>query len=60
MIFVVLLMAASVTVSVASDAALRPVRMTGAAVKRWGGVVLVAVGGWFILLAGLPTPVLGA
>lgn len=59
MVFAILLLAASVVVSTASVEALRPVRMTGHAVKRWSGFVLMAVGAWFVLLAVLPSPILG-
>ncbi|MFQ5967929.1 MAG: hypothetical protein ACE5MI_10010 [Acidimicrobiia bacterium] len=59
-VFALLLVAASVVVSTASSEALRPVRMTGPAVKRWSGYVLLAVGAWFIVLAALPSPILGS
>ncbi|MDK1010729.1 MAG: hypothetical protein QGM48_06600 [Actinomycetota bacterium] len=37
---------------------LRPIRVTGHAVKRWSGFVLLAVGAWFVMLALIPGPVL--
>ena len=58
-IFAVLLVAASVIVASATTEALRPIRMTGSTVKRWSGFVLLAVGAWFIVLATLPSPILG-
>jgi hypothetical protein len=57
-VFVTLIMAASVAVSFLNAETLRPVRMTGPAVKRWSGFVLVAVGLWFVILALVPGPVL--
>ena len=59
-VFVGLLVTASVAVSVVSNEALRPVRLTGPAVRRWSGFVLVAVGAWFVLLAVIPSPILGS
>ncbi len=59
-VFAVLLVSASVLVSTASTQSLRPVRMTGPAVKRWSGYILLLVGAWFLLLAVLPGPVLGS
>lgn len=59
-VFVVLLVAASLTVASISAATLLPVRMTGPAVKRWSGFVLVAVGAWFVVIAFLPSPIFGA
>lgn len=58
-VFIALLVSASVVVSSVSSEALRPVRMTGHAVRRWSGFVLIAVGVWFIVLAFLPSPILG-
>lgn len=60
MVFVLLVVSASVVVSIASAEALSPVRMTGPAVKRWSGYVLIAVGVWFVILAALPSPILAA
>jgi hypothetical protein len=57
-VFAILVLTASVVVSTASAEALRPVRMTGHAVKRWSGFVLIAVGAWFILIAALHSPIL--
>ncbi|HEX6301234.1 MAG TPA: hypothetical protein VF148_12275 [Acidimicrobiia bacterium] len=58
--FSLLLVAGSLVVSSVQAEALRPVRMTGPAVRRWGGWVLVAVGVWFLVLAVLPRPLLGS
>jgi hypothetical protein len=58
-VFAGLLVLASVGVAVVTRDALRPVRMVSPAVKRWSGFVLVAVGGWFVILAVLPSPVIG-
>ena len=59
-VLVVLLVAASLVVSSMSTEAMRPVRMTGPAVRRWSGFVLLGVGGWFVLLAVLSKPVPGS
>lgn len=59
-VLVALLVTASVVVSLVSSDTLRPVRLTGGAVRRWSGFVLIVVGIWFLLLAVLPGPVLGA
>ncbi|MEE8376095.1 MAG: hypothetical protein V3S26_07245 [Acidimicrobiia bacterium] len=58
--FAILLVTASVVVSIASTETLRPVRMTGSAVKKWSGYMLLAVGAWFVLLAVVPNPILGS
>jgi hypothetical protein len=47
-------------VSALSREALRPVRMTGHVVRRWSGYLLITVGMWFIVLAVLPSPILGS
>ncbi len=60
LVFVVLLVAASILVSVASVAWLQPLRMAGPTVKRWSGFVLMAVGVWFIALATLSDPIPGS
>ncbi len=59
-VLVVLLVAASLVVSSVSTEAMRPVRMTGPAVRRWSGFVLLGVGAWFVLLAVLSKPVPGS
>jgi hypothetical protein len=59
-IFVSLLIAASFMVSSITSAALKPIKMTGPAVRRFSGYVLLLVGGWFIVLAFLPTPIIGS
>lgn len=53
-------MAAAVVVSTVSIEVLRPMRLAGPAVRRWGGYVLLGVGTWFAVLAVLPGPILGA
>ncbi len=60
LVFSALLVTASVVVATISSEALQPVRMTGPAVKRWSGYVLLALGVWFVLLAVLPSPILGS
>jgi hypothetical protein len=57
-VFGALLITAAVVVSSVSTEALRPVRMTGTAVRRWSGYVLIAVGAWFVVLAVVPSPIL--
>jgi hypothetical protein len=57
-VFVALLITAAVVVSAVSTEALKPVRMTGSAVRRWSGYVLIAVGAWFVVLAVVPSPIL--
>ena len=59
LVFGLLAVATSVVVSSVSTQALRPVRLTGPAVRRWAGFVLVAVGVWFVVLAALPHPIIG-
>ena len=59
-IFVSLLVAASFIVSVGSGDALKPIRTSGPTVRRFSGYVLVAVGFWFVVLAFLPSPIIGA
>lgn len=59
LVFVVLLISGSLVVSLVQSETLRPIRMTGPAVRRWGGFVLMAVGAWFVLLAVVPGPILG-
>jgi hypothetical protein len=57
LVFLVMLVIASIVVSTVKAETLRPARMTGPAVKRWSGYVLVGVGAWFILLSALPDPI---
>jgi len=38
----------------------RPIRITGTALKRSSGYVLLAFGAWFMLLSVLPSPILVA
>jgi hydrogenase/urease accessory protein HupE len=56
-IFVTLLISASVLISSAGTAVLKPVRTSGPTVKRFSGFVLVAVGIWFVFLAFVPSPI---
>ncbi len=60
LVFATLLFTAAVVVSSVSADALRPMRMTGTAVRRWSGYVLIAVGAWFIVIAIVPSPILGS
>ncbi len=60
LVFAALLFTAAVVVSSVSADALRPMRMTGPAVRRWSGYVLIAVGAWFIVIAIVPSPILGS
>jgi hypothetical protein len=57
LVFAIMLVTASIVVSTVKAETLRPARMTGPAVKRWSGYVLVGVGAWFILLSALPDPI---
>jgi len=58
-VFVSLLIGASFTVNSVSSTALKPIRMSGGAVKTFSGYVLMVVGGWFLTLAFLSTPIIG-
>jgi len=60
LVFAALLFTAAVVVSSVSADALRPMRVTGTAVRRWSGYVLIAVGAWFIVIAIVPSPILGS
>lgn len=60
LVFAALLFTAAVVVSSVSADSLRPMRMTGTAVRRWSGYVLIAVGAWFIVIAIVPSPILGS
>jgi len=59
-IFAALLLTASVVVAAPKSERLQPIRMAGPAVKRWSGYLLVGVGIWFVLLATLPSPIIGS
>lgn len=59
-VFIALLLTGSVVVSLVSKEVLTPLRMTGSAVRTWSGYVLVLVGVWFVVLAFLPSPVIGS
>lgn len=52
-----LLVIASVTVSSISSAALKPLKMSGSAVRTFSGYVLMAVGVWFLVLVFLDSPI---
>lgn len=56
--FLVLLIVASIAVTVASTEWIKPARMVGGGVRRWSGFALIAVGSWFLLLSILPTPII--
>jgi hypothetical protein len=57
-VFVMLLLAASITVSLVSNDWIRPARMVGGGVRRWSGFILMFVGGWFLILSILPSPII--
>ena len=57
-VFVVLLFVASIAVSFAWSEWIRPARMVGGGVRRWSGFILMFVGGWFLLLSILPSPII--
>ena len=59
-VFAALLIAASLSVALVTTEKLRPIRMAGPTVRRWSGIVLLIVGAWFVVLATLPTPILGS
>ncbi len=58
-VFTGLLVSAASLVAKVTAAALHPLRLAGPAVRRWGGWLLVAIGGWFVLLASRTSPLLG-
>ena len=60
LVFAALLFTAAVVGPSVSADALRPRRMTGTAVGRWSGYVWIAVGAWFIVIAIVPSPILGS
>lgn len=60
LVFVTLLVVTSFSVSSISSTTLKPLGMTGSAVRTFSGYILILVGGWFILLAFLPSPIIGA
>jgi len=57
-VFALLIATASIGVSVAAGDSLRAGRMAGSSVRRWSGYMLITLGGWFFLLAALPSPLL--
>ena len=59
-VFLSLLIVASVRVTTLTGRLLDPVRMVGSSVKKSSGYVLMAVGAWFIVLAASTSPTFGA
>lgn len=55
-VFLLLLLFASVTVPLLTKEVRGPLRMIGPAVHRWGGYVMIVVGLWFLVLVFLPRP----
>ena len=58
-VLVVLLFAVATIVALAQERALGRLQDAAPAVKRWGGRLLLLVGGWFIVLALLAGPFRG-
>lgn len=58
-VFVVLLIIGSLGVSAMNTDVMRSARASGGAAKRWSGIVVTAVGLWFVVLAVLPSPIFG-
>ena len=59
LVFLSLLMVASVGVTTLRSRFLEPIRMVGSSVKKSSGYVLMVVGVWFILLAASTSPTCG-
>ncbi len=59
LVFLGLLIVASVGVTTLRGRFLEPVRMVGSSVKKSSGYVLMAVGAWFIVLAASTSPTFG-
>ena len=59
LVFLSLLMVASVGVTTLQSSFLEPIRMVGSSVKKSSGYVLMVVGAWFILLAASTSPTFG-
>ena len=59
LVFLSLLMVASVGVTTLRSRFLEPIRMVGSSVKKSSGYVLIVVGVWFILLAASTSPTFG-
>lgn len=59
LVFLSLLMVASVGVTTLRSRFLEPIRMVGSSVKKSSGYVLMVVGVWFILLAASTSPTFG-
>ncbi len=59
LVFLSLLIVASVGVTTLRGRFLEPVRMVGSSVKKSSGYVLMAVGAWFIVLAASTSPTFG-
>jgi protein-S-isoprenylcysteine O-methyltransferase Ste14 len=55
-VFLLLLLSASVAVPLLTAEMRGPLRMVGPAVRRWGGYVMMVVGLWFLVLAFLTRP----
>lgn len=53
LVLVILVLASAFTIGTAEDRTIETLRSQAPRVKRWGGVILVAVGVWFLLLAAL-------
>ena len=51
MVIIALMFTAAFTVSRAQETTVERIQASAPAVKKWGGVVLVAVGLWFVTLA---------
>lgn len=50
-VIIALMFTAAFTVSRAQESTVERIQASAPAVKRWGGVVLIAVGVWFVTLA---------
>lgn len=59
LVFVSLLVVASVGVTTLRSRFLQPIRMVGSSVKKSSGYVLMAVGAWFVVLAASTSPTFG-
>lgn len=59
LVFLSLLVVASVGVTTLRSRFLQPIRMVGSSVKKSSGYVLMAVGAWFVVLAASTSPTFG-
>lgn len=50
-VILALMFTAAITVSRAQESTVARIQASAPAVKRWGGAVLILVGGWFVSLA---------